>query len=86
MGRLAEICPVGIVVSDGKGRVTFVNDTWVCQIQFGSNCSTESRHIHIIWIRRIGFHMSILMISIRFPMPGDASLKDYLKSLVNFDG
>ena len=30
MGRLAEICPVGIFVSDGQGNITFVNDTWVC--------------------------------------------------------
>jgi PAS domain-containing protein len=29
MGRLAEICPVGIFVSDGQGNITFVNDTWV---------------------------------------------------------
>jgi PAS domain-containing protein len=29
MGRLAEICPVGIFVSDSAGNITFVNDTWV---------------------------------------------------------
>jgi hypothetical protein len=29
MGRLAEICPVGIFVSDGTGNFSFVNDTWV---------------------------------------------------------
>ena len=29
MGRLAEICPVGIFVSDGAGIFSFVNDTWV---------------------------------------------------------
>jgi len=29
MGRLAEICPVGIFVSDGSGNISFVNDTWV---------------------------------------------------------
>ena len=31
MGRLAEICPVGIFVSDSAGNITFVNDTWVLQ-------------------------------------------------------
>jgi hypothetical protein len=29
MGRLAEICPVGIFVSDDHGEFSFVNDTWV---------------------------------------------------------
>jgi PAS domain-containing protein len=29
MGRLAEICPVGIFVSDPQGNITFVNDSWV---------------------------------------------------------
>jgi len=29
MGRLAEICPVGIFVSDRTGNFSFVNDTWV---------------------------------------------------------
>ena len=86
MGRLAEICPVGIVVSDGTGRVTFVNETWVCQRSYGPDCSTELQRIHIIWIRRTGFHMCILMMSTRLPMPGDESFKDYLRSPVNFDG
>jgi GAF domain-containing protein len=34
MGRLAEICPVGIFVSDASGNITFVNDTWVQSMSF----------------------------------------------------
>jgi PAS domain-containing protein len=41
MGRLAEICPVGIFVSDRNGEFSFVNDTWVdspyCWLMLVSN-------------------------------------------------
>lgn len=54
MGRLAEICPVGIFVSDASGNITFVNETWVPSISFRSNLSIESHRSHDRCIRRIG--------------------------------
>ena len=32
MSRLAEICPIGIFVSDDQGNFSFVNETWVLYI------------------------------------------------------
>ena len=59
MGRLAEICPVGIFVGDGHGKLTFVNDTWVSLLSEKSDDSTELHRILDLRIRQNGFLISI---------------------------
>ena len=75
MGRLAEICPVGIFVSDGSGNFSFVNDIWVCSWDLGafSHYSTKLHPSHVISILRTGCLISIPRTWIPFPKPGMAS-------------